>query len=228
MLTFYYHPLSPIARRVWIALLEKQIPFAPVMVNLTGEQLKPEFLALNPFHHVPVVVDGDLRVLESLAILDYLEAHYPTPSLLPQAAVAIARMRMVQMVTINELMPQLPVLVMATENSTPNLAALQQVTAVLDFFTEQLGDATYFGGETLSLADITAGAALPLIHRLGVGFESHRAIATWYEHIMARTSWAQTEPDDDAFHIWKRWILLMIKRRQRQVSQPRSDNQSNV
>ncbi len=36
MLTFYYHPLSPVARRVWLALLEKEIPFEPKLVNLTG------------------------------------------------------------------------------------------------------------------------------------------------------------------------------------------------
>ncbi|NET52300.1 MAG: hypothetical protein F6K09_27495, partial [Merismopedia sp. SIO2A8] len=30
------------------------------------------FLALNPFHHVPVLVDGNVRLIESLAILDYL------------------------------------------------------------------------------------------------------------------------------------------------------------
>ena len=77
MLTFYYHPLSPVARRVWLALLEKQIPFHPVLVDLRGEQNQPEFLALNPFHHVPVIVENDLRLIESLAILDYLEKRYP-------------------------------------------------------------------------------------------------------------------------------------------------------
>lgn len=57
MLTFYYHPLSPVARRVWLFLLEKEIPFHPVVVDLRQEQFTPEFLTLNPFHHVPVIVD---------------------------------------------------------------------------------------------------------------------------------------------------------------------------
>ncbi|HHP7243895.1 MAG TPA: glutathione S-transferase family protein [Elainellaceae cyanobacterium] len=218
MLTFYYHPLSPIARRVWIALLEKDIPFKPVVVNLNGEQLRPEFLSLNPFHHVPVVVDGDFRIIESLAILDYLEATYPVPSLVPQNPQAIARMRMVQMVTIHELTPKLAALVRVGENPESDQAIIQHVTNVLDFLTEQLGDAAYFGGEHLSLADVTAGATLPLLHRLGVGFAGHPAIAAWFDRIMARASWQQTEPDDDAFNTWRRWIALMIKRRQRQLS----------
>ena len=108
MLRFYYHPLSPISRRVWIALLEKALPFEPILVNLNGEQRKPKFLALNPFQHVPVLVDGELRVLESVAIMDYLEAKYPEPSLMPQSPEAIAQTRMVQLVTMNELTTKLP------------------------------------------------------------------------------------------------------------------------
>ncbi|MEL6439584.1 MAG: glutathione S-transferase family protein [Cyanobacteria bacterium J06621_8] len=95
MLQFYYHPLSPLSRRVWIALLEKEIPFTPIIINLQDrEQFKPEFLALNPFHHVPVIVDQGLRVIESLAILDYLESKYPQHSLLPNDSSQLAKVRM--------------------------------------------------------------------------------------------------------------------------------------
>ena len=84
MLKFYYYPLSPLSRRVWIALLEKEIPFTPAIVSLkNGEQFKPDFLAISPFHHVPVIIDDGLRVLESMAILDYLESKYPQNPLLP-------------------------------------------------------------------------------------------------------------------------------------------------
>jgi glutathione S-transferase len=46
-----------------------------------------------------VLVDGDFRVIESFAILDYLEARYPTPALMPAIPAAIAKVRMVEMVT---------------------------------------------------------------------------------------------------------------------------------
>ncbi|NJL86152.1 MAG: glutathione S-transferase family protein [Leptolyngbyaceae cyanobacterium SM1_1_3] len=234
MLTLYYHPLSPISRRVWIALLEKAIPFEPVVVNLTGEQLKPEFLALNPFHHVPVVVDGSLRILESLAILDYLEARYPATALMPQNPAAIAQVRMVQMVTVNELTTKLPALVLASDTSTPdkspdeipdktpdktlNDPVSQQVSTILSFLNEQLGELAFFGGEGLSLADITVGTALPLMQRLGVKWLEYAAIAAWFERVVSRSSWQQTELNDVAFATWKRWVLLMIKQRQRQMA----------
>ena len=99
MLKLYYHPLSPLARRVWISLLEKKLEFEPIVVNLDrGEQLKPEFLELNPFHHVPILVDEDFRIIESLAIMDYLEAKYPEISLLPSDPKTLAKVKMAQMV----------------------------------------------------------------------------------------------------------------------------------
>jgi len=217
MLKFYYHPLSPIARRVWLALLEKEIAFEPVLVNLgEGEQNQPPFLALNPFHHVPVVVDGDLRVLESLAILDYLEARYPSPMLMPRDPAAIARMRMVQLVTANELLPKLPAITLASETAHPDSTLSAQLGTVFDFFTIELGDADYFGGDRLSLADITAGAIVPLLVRFGVSLETHPAIAAWHDRLRARSAWQQTEPDEESFQVWKRRITIMFKRYQRQ------------
>ena len=85
MLKFYYHPTSVNARRVWVALLEKQIPFEPILINLDGDQFSEDFTAINPLQRIPVIVDNKLRVVESLAILDYLEAKYPTPSLMPSS-----------------------------------------------------------------------------------------------------------------------------------------------
>ena len=212
MLTFYYHPLSPIARRVWLALLEKGIPFEARFVDLTGEQLQPEFLALNPFHHVPVIVDQGVRVLESLAILDYLEAQYPSPSLLPSSPGAIAQTRMVQFVTANELMTKIPALL----SESPEAATAQAIAQTLDFLQTQLGDAPFFGGATLSLADITLGAALPLLRRLGLSVEGHGAIADWGDRLQTRAAWQQTEPNEADFLRWKRWISARIKRHQRQ------------
>ncbi|MEM7650253.1 MAG: glutathione S-transferase family protein, partial [Cyanobacteria bacterium P01_A01_bin.70] len=90
MLTFYYNPVSVNARRVWITLLEKQLDFDSVLVNLDGDQFSDDFTALNPLQRVPVLVDNGVRIVESLAILAYLDAQYPAPPLMPTAPEAIA------------------------------------------------------------------------------------------------------------------------------------------
>jgi len=217
MLKFYYHAISPISRRVWLGLLEKEIPFEPIIMNLKGEQFEPEFLSLNPFHHIPVVVDGGLRIIESIAILDYLEAKYPGSSLTPQEPDAIAKMRMVQMVITNELTTKISALLMAIDAPGIDIATVRHIATAFDFLTEQLGDSAYFGGNSLSLADITAGALLPFQIRLGVELKDHPKIAAWYERIMARESWQQTEPTDDTFEAWKQSVLWMIKRRKKKA-----------
>ncbi|WP_319422109.1 glutathione S-transferase family protein [Pleurocapsa sp. FMAR1] len=95
MLKFYYKTLSLYSRPVWIALLEKKLPFELIELNLNGDQLQPEFLAINPFGRVPVLVDNDFVIFESLSILDYLELQYPSPCFLPTDIKTLTVVRMI-------------------------------------------------------------------------------------------------------------------------------------
>ncbi|HEY9599534.1 MAG TPA: glutathione S-transferase family protein [Cyanophyceae cyanobacterium] len=202
MLTLYHLPVSGNSRRVWIALLEKEIPFEQVLLKLDGDQFKSEFLELNPFHHVPVVVDDGFKVIESLAILDYLEAKYPTPSLMPSDADGIAIARMVQMVTLNELWSPMiwltgEVLGVVTDKSDQLEKARQQVLTVLRFFENLLNDSPYFGSDRLTLADITAGTMVPQLPSLGVPLDNYPKLTAWSERLMARDSWQKTQPSPE-------------------------------
>jgi glutathione S-transferase len=70
--------------RVLWAMRELDVDFEFVPVNLmAGEHFKPEFLRLNPAHKLPVLVDGDLVLTESAAIVLYLAEKYPGKGLLP-------------------------------------------------------------------------------------------------------------------------------------------------
>lgn len=82
----------PNARRVRIFLAEKGISLPMIPVDLgKGENLTPDFLALNPLGRVPVLVLDDGGVItESAAICRYLEALHPTPALFGSTPRAIA------------------------------------------------------------------------------------------------------------------------------------------
>jgi GST-like protein len=68
---------TPNGRKASIALEELGLPYEVRHVDLeNGEQLTPEFLALNPNHKIPVLEDGDLVVWESGAILTHLAEKY--------------------------------------------------------------------------------------------------------------------------------------------------------
>lgn len=219
MLKFYYHPLSPISRRVWLALLEKEIPFEAVVVDLPNrEHLQPEFLELNPFHHIPVIQDGDFRLIESLAILDYLELKHPEAALVPSSVDAVATMKMIQLVIVNELMPKISKVIMAVEQPL-SPALVEQLHQVMLFLEAHLTNQTYFGGETLNLADIVAGATIPLFQRLGFSLEPYAALGHWCQTIIARPAWQTTSPRNAELDAWqqvvRRWIRVSQKRQQR-------------
>jgi glutathione S-transferase len=219
MLKFYYNPISPNARRVWITLLEKEIPFESIILKLDGDQLQPEFTEINPFHHIPVLVDHDYRLVESLAIMDYLEAKYPTPPLLPQAPQDLATVRMVQMLTANELFPQLVNLIYESEASPKIIQAKQKINQVLQFFTKLLGNSPYFGSTQLTLGDIVAGTAILSLPRLGVNIDDYPNLNQWSERLMARPVWQKTKLSDEDFAAFKRRVKVLVKLRRREMLQ---------
>jgi glutathione S-transferase len=199
MLTFYHAPLSINSRRVWVALLEKNLPFEAVVMGLGGDQFQPEFLSLNLFHHIPVLVDNGLTVIESFAILDYLEAKYLTPSLLATTPEAIATMRTIEMVTVNELVPAINPLVkqmMGFGNDPEDMLAQakQKTEVVLKFYAEKLRDGPFFCGDRLTLADVVAGTFAPWFEGLGLPMSDYPTLQTWTNRLMERPSWQTTQP----------------------------------
>ncbi|MEL7010414.1 MAG: glutathione S-transferase family protein [Cyanobacteria bacterium J06555_3] len=214
MLQFYYHPLSPLSRRVWIALLEKEIQFEPIIINLAdGEQFKPDFLKISPFHHVPVIVDDGLRVLESLAILDYLESKYPQQPLLPRDPAQIANVRMAQMVANNELSSLVIPLMVETEDSPQLAQARRKIKRIVKFLAELLGNNPYFGGGRLSLGDIVAGNSILLVGKLGFDLSRFETIEHWCDRLMQREAWQQTQPNDQQVAIFKQTIQKLLSSR---------------
>ncbi len=77
-LTLYYGSGSPYAWRVQLALEHKALPYELKVLSFSaGDTRKPEFIALNPRHRVPVLVDGDFVLYESNAIVEYLDEAFP-------------------------------------------------------------------------------------------------------------------------------------------------------
>ncbi len=130
----------------------------------------------------------------------------PQSALLPTDAKAIATVRMVQMVTINELWS--PMIRLTSEamgfvkNDSQKLeTAHQQVLTTLNFFENLLSDSPYFGSDSqcdssasrLTLADITAGTFVPQLPSLGIPFDGYPKVRAWTERLMERDSWQKTQ-----------------------------------
>lgn len=73
MYTLYHSPFSQHARRVVSLMIEAKLDYELRHVAMEkAEHLSPEYLAVNPNHQVPTLLDGDVRIHESNAILRYL------------------------------------------------------------------------------------------------------------------------------------------------------------
>jgi len=79
--------------RPWIAMKVARIAFAETLISLEAADFKSRLLALGGGGRVPVLVDGETRVWESLAILEYLAEKFPAASLWPRDPAARAHAR---------------------------------------------------------------------------------------------------------------------------------------
>jgi glutathione S-transferase len=79
--------------RPWLAMTVAGIPFDETVISLDAPDFKTRLLAVSPAGKVPVLIDGDTHVWESLAIIDYLAELNPKAGLWPddRAARALAR-----------------------------------------------------------------------------------------------------------------------------------------
>lgn len=86
MITLYDFGNSGAAYRARIALNLKELDYKQVPIHLTkdgGQQFNPEYTEINPQNFVPTLIDSDVELIQSMAIMEYLEEVYPDPSILP-------------------------------------------------------------------------------------------------------------------------------------------------
>ncbi len=85
--TLYYNPPSR-ADGTRVLLEELGAPYEVRLLDLqAGDQLKPEFLAVNPMGKVPTIVHRGIVVTEQVAIAIYLATPSPPPAFLPRSTI---------------------------------------------------------------------------------------------------------------------------------------------
>jgi glutathione S-transferase len=210
-LTFYYGSGSPYAWRVWLALEHKRLPYELKVLSFSaGDLRKPEFLALNPRHKVPVVVDGDFSLYESPVIMEYLEERYPaaTPdtALWPkdiQARALARRLAREAEIYFGGAVTQIARQVFFRKEAEWDVESIakgkEEALAELQFFERELrGD--YLAGQ-LSAADFTLYPYLGIARRLeskkpdlGLSAALGTKLAGWAKRIEALPYFDKTYP----------------------------------
>ena len=142
---------------------------------LAGVEEDPEFLAINPAGFIPAIQDGDVTMVESIAIMEYLMArHGPTP--LAPAPDDPAFPAYQQFLHLGEAGLAASIyFVVGARNFAPepergNWSAGQSLRVFesrLTLVTQQLARSPYLAGETFTAADISVTYALNLARRSG-------------------------------------------------------------
>jgi len=187
----------PFGQKVRIVLAEKGLSYELIEVDLAqGEQRRPEFLRLNPFARVPVLVDEDSTIYDSTIIAEYLEDEYPEPPLLPAigASALRAMTRSWEDFADTSFTIQVGQLMAETsksegERDSNRIQRLQQsVERMLNFLNHQLQGQDFLAAQ-FSVADIGFVPRMLVLKDLGIDPGLSRSnVDAWIQRMLERSS----------------------------------------
>ena len=176
-LDFYHGHGSPYSWRVWLALEYKKIPYQLHVLSFANQDTrKPEFIAINPRHMVPTIVDEGHAVWESIVILEYLDERFPEgPKLYPGDAKQRARIRRLireaeQHVDLEGIDP-ITTEYFGKDGAAPDLEKVekgkQKIAGELALFEKELrGD--FFAGSAITALDFVVYPMVGYVKRITV------------------------------------------------------------
>lgn len=210
-LTVYGAPLSPFVRKVRLALAEKDLPYQLEIILPFGKQ--PDwYREFNPLGRIPAFKDGDFRLADSSVICQYLEDKYAERvPLLGQTAEQRAQVRWLEKYADYELAPWStfgifrnrvlkPSFGQACDEEAVHKALNEKLPAHFDYLEETLGDAQYFVGGNLTLADLAFASQMINMGHGGERLDAQRwpNLAALYQRIEARPSVQAILPSEQA------------------------------
>jgi glutathione S-transferase len=200
----YQHPMSANARAAVMTALQLNAPVELVYVDLQRqEQMQPPFLKMNPNHRVPVLEDGDFHLWESRAIMQYLAEKTPGQSLYPTDARARADVNRWLFWSGQHFAPAIGIYFFENlvkpmiGRGAPNPVELQrgeplfnEFAAVLD---AHLADRQWISGSSLTLADLSIGAAYGCAAPGKAPVAWYANVQKWFGRVQQLEVWRKTE-----------------------------------
>ena len=201
----YLNTLSPNVRRVRLTAAVLELQLEEKTLDFTkGEHKSPEYLALNPNGAVPTLVDGDLVLTESRAIMQYLACKKPESGLFPRDEQTRADITRWQFWDASHFSPQLgtltfekiikPTFGMGESDQgkiEEAISGFRRFGAVLD---KCLEGKQYLVGNALTIADLTIACSLMYAKQTDAPLGEFANIASWFSRISNLAAWQKTNP----------------------------------
>lgn len=203
----YHFPMSPNSRRVVAVLHHLQLACELETVDLSkGEQLKPEFLRLNPNHMIPALVDGDFVLWESNAIMQYLCSKVGQTGLWPddnRVRADISRWQFWQTAHFGSACSVLifekviKKFFMSAEPDLPEVAkGEERFHRFAQVLEQHLKGRNWLVGDSVTLADFSVGSFLDLAKLAEYPLSSYIEIQRWYNHLAQLPAWQSSAPSE--------------------------------
>ncbi|KAL2316831.1 hypothetical protein Fmac_030707 [Flemingia macrophylla] len=204
MVVKVYGPHCASAKRVLVCLVEKEIEFEVVPIDVgKGEQKDPGYLKLQPFGAVPVIQDGDYTLYESRAIMRYYAEKYRSQGvdLLGNTIEERGLVEQWLEVEAHNFHPPaydlcIHVLFAAMFGVTSDPKVIEESEAklvqVLNIYEERLSKSKYLAGDFFSLADISNIPFLYyIVNNMGKDYlvKDRKNVSAWWDDISNRPSW---------------------------------------
>ena len=204
--TLYGFWRSLAAYRVRVALNLKGIAFEEIAINLAaGEQYGEAYESLNPQHVVPLLKHDGHEVTQSMAILEYIDDIWPTPTLLPGDSFEKAQIRALALVTIADTHPLIVPRVRNFLNSQWNLEESEQTKWAQHWFSlgneaierslVKLGKTgMYSFGNEITLADIALASHVIGANLFKVDMSATPTLQGIFSNCMRLSAFADAHP----------------------------------
>jgi glutathione S-transferase len=197
MMKLYDFLPCPFGQKVRIVLAEKSLTYELIQIDLAqSDQRRPEFVRLNPFARVPVLVDEDTTVYDSTVIIEYLEDEYPEPPVLPTIGSSALRARARLFEDFADTSFTLQVGQLMTEMGRPEAERDQGrvqrlhrlIERALDYVNHELTGQQFLAGD-FSVADIAFAPRLLVLGELGLDASVNRPnVDAWIKRMLERPS----------------------------------------
>lgn len=184
----FHFALSGHAHRARLFLSLVGQPCDLVEVDLArGEHRAPDFLTLNPFGQVPVLVDGDTVVLDSNAILVYLAKRLGRTDWLPEDAAGAARVQRWLSVAAGPIAfgPAAARLVTLFGATFDAAEVIARAHAILGRVEAELADRPWLAGDRPTVADVALYSYVAAAPEGNVDLASYAQVRAWLARIEA-------------------------------------------
>jgi glutathione S-transferase len=186
MINLYNFELSGNCYKVRLFLSLLNLDYEPIAIDLKdSEQRLPDFLALNPLGQIPVLVDGEVMIRDSQAILVYLARRYGGESWLPTEPVAMGKAMQWLFTAGHEIQMGPSALRLHHLFGRPlDLKhSTQRTHDVLALLNQQLGKGEWLEMGCPTIADIACFPYIALSKDARISLDPYRNIQGWIERI---------------------------------------------